>query len=166
MSRCDWACMLRMRHHLGASRFDPRGGGQSSYRPLPWRRGTAAVEFALVAPVFFLLVFGLIELGRMVMVQQALTNAAREGCRTATLATTLSGSEVEAAVRNYLKFVMHDPSSGDLVRVTVPSGLANTAAGAELTVTVDVNYADVSWLPLQYLHLNPTIAAKQVGHRE
>ncbi len=43
------------------------------------RRGTAAVEFALVAPVFFLLVFGMIEYGRMVMVQQVITNASREG---------------------------------------------------------------------------------------
>ena len=39
------------------------------------RRGTAAVEFALVAPVFFLLVFGMIEYGRMVMVQHVITNA-------------------------------------------------------------------------------------------
>jgi len=33
------------------------------------RRATAAVEFAIVAPVFLLLVFGMIEYGRMVMVQ-------------------------------------------------------------------------------------------------
>ncbi len=42
------------------------------------RRGAAAVEFAIVAPVFFLLVFGMIEYGRMVMVQQVITNASRE----------------------------------------------------------------------------------------
>src|SRR5205823_8867626 len=38
------------------------------------RRAAAAVEFAVVAPVFFLLVFGMIEYGRMVMVQQVITN--------------------------------------------------------------------------------------------
>src|SRR5687768_2436293 len=49
------------------------------------RRATAAVEFAIVAPVFLLLVFGMIEYGRMVMVQQIITNASREGARTAVL---------------------------------------------------------------------------------
>ena len=49
------------------------------------RRGAATVEFAVVAPVFFLLVFGMIEYGRMVMVQQIIVNAAREGCRAAVL---------------------------------------------------------------------------------
>lgn len=37
----------------------------------------------MVAPVLFLFVFGIIEIGRMLMVRQALTNAAREGCRKA-----------------------------------------------------------------------------------
>ncbi len=39
------------------------------------------MEFAVVAPVFLLLVFGMIEYGRMVMVQQVITNASREGAR-------------------------------------------------------------------------------------
>ncbi|TFG81694.1 MAG: pilus assembly protein, partial [Chromatiales bacterium] len=91
--------------------------------------GTAAVEFAIVAPVFFLFVFGLIELGRIVMVQQALTNAAREGCRTAVPATTVDSAEVEAAVRNYLESVTSNASSVGKVRVTVPAGLASTASG-------------------------------------
>jgi len=101
-----------------------------------------------------------------VMVQQALTNAAREGCRTATLATTLTNSEVESTIRNYLSSVMHNASSPDAVRVSVPSGLSSAAAGTDLTVAVEVDYAVVSWLPIQYLGLNPTIAAKQVGKRE
>ncbi|HVA87282.1 MAG TPA: TadE/TadG family type IV pilus assembly protein [Candidatus Saccharimonadales bacterium] len=38
-------------------------------------------EFALVAPLFFLLVFGLIEFGRAMYYVQILNNAAREGAR-------------------------------------------------------------------------------------
>lgn len=49
-----------------------------SYRK---QRGAAAVEFAAVAPIFVLLLFGMLEFGRMVMVQQILTNATREGAR-------------------------------------------------------------------------------------
>lgn len=130
------------------------------------RRGTAAIEFAFVAPVFFLFVFGLIELGRMVMVQQALTNAAREGCRTAVLATTVDSAQVDAAIRDYLESVVGDASNLGKVRVTVPQGLDSTASGTDLTVSVEVDYTDVSWLPMSHLNLTPTIAAQQVGKRE
>src|SRR3954463_14275383 len=66
------------------------------------RRGTAAVEFALVAPLFVLLVFGMIEYGRMVMVQQLLVNAAREGARVGVLDGS-TGTSVTTAVNNYLQ---------------------------------------------------------------
>lgn len=46
-------------------------------------RGAAAVEMALVLPVLILLVGGVIDFGRAFMTQTVLTNAAREGTRTA-----------------------------------------------------------------------------------
>ena len=45
------------------------------------RKGTAAVEFALVAPLLCVMILGMLEIGRALQVQQALTNAVREGCR-------------------------------------------------------------------------------------
>ena len=135
-------------------------------KPPTSRRGATTVEFAIVAPIFLLLVFGLIEFGRMMMVQQSLTNAAREGCRTAVLATTVNSSEVEGAVRDYLQSVMSNASNTDEVRVTVPVSLAATASRTELTVEIDVDYSDVSWLPLGYMGLNPTIHASQTCRRE
>ena len=132
----------------------------------PFPKGVAAVEFAIVAPIFFMLVFALIEFARMMMVQQSLTNAAREGCRTAVLATTKDSSDVESSVRDYLQSVMSNASDSGEVRVTVPASLSNTASGTILTVSVEVNYGDVSWLPFRYLGLDPTIAASQIGIRE
>lgn len=44
-------------------------------------RGQALAEFAMVAPIFFLLLFGIIEGGRFILYYQALHNAAREGAR-------------------------------------------------------------------------------------
>jgi Flp pilus assembly protein TadG len=116
--------------------------------------------------VFFLLVFGLIELGRMVMFQQSLTNAAREGCRTAVMATTINSSDVDAAVRNYLQSVTSKASNPGKVRVTAPASLANCASGTNLTVAVEVDYTDISWVPIGYLGLNPRIRAQQSGWRE
>ena len=43
--------------------------------------GQALVEFALVAPVFFLLLFGIIEGGRFIFYYETLNNATREGAR-------------------------------------------------------------------------------------
>ena len=43
--------------------------------------GQAMVEFALVAPVFFLLLFAVIEGGRFILYYETLANATREGAR-------------------------------------------------------------------------------------
>ncbi|TWP33720.1 TadE/TadG family type IV pilus assembly protein [Leekyejoonella antrihumi] len=49
-------------------------------------RGAAALEFALVLPVFLILIFGLVDFGRMLNDQIQVTNAAREAVRMEALA--------------------------------------------------------------------------------
>ncbi len=44
-------------------------------------RGAVAVEFALVAPLILVLLFGIVEFGVMMYNQAVITNAAREGAR-------------------------------------------------------------------------------------
>jgi TadE-like protein len=48
---------------------------------LTTRRGVAAVEFAFVMPFFFVLFFGIIEVGRSIEVSYLILTAAREGAR-------------------------------------------------------------------------------------
>ncbi len=65
------------------------------------RSGTAAVELALVAPLVFGLIVGLLQVGQMVQVNAIVSNAAREGARQAsTGVNTYAG--VRSAVANYL----------------------------------------------------------------
>jgi len=45
------------------------------------RRGQALVEFALVIPIFLLMLVALFDLGRAVFAYNSVTNAAREGAR-------------------------------------------------------------------------------------
>lgn len=52
------------------------------------------IEFALVMPILFLLVFGIIEFGRGYHTRSSLTHAAREGVRVAALD---SGDPVQVA---------------------------------------------------------------------
>jgi Flp pilus assembly protein TadG len=125
------------------------------------RRAAAAVEFAIVAPVFFLLVFGLIEYGRMVMVQQIITNASREGARTAVLdGATTAG--VTAAVNNYL-------TSGSISGATVtvnPNPPTTAQYGDPVTVTVSVPFSQVSWLPSPMYLGGKTLTSSTVMRRE
>jgi Flp pilus assembly protein TadG len=44
-------------------------------------RAQALVEFALVAPMFFILLFGIIEAGRFIFYYETLSHATREGAR-------------------------------------------------------------------------------------
>ena len=49
------------------------------------QRGTTMAEFALIASVFFMIIFGIIEFGRLLYTHNALTDAARRGARYAIL---------------------------------------------------------------------------------
>ena len=48
-------------------------------------RGQALVEVALVAPLFFLMFFGIIDLARVIWANDIVANAAREGARFASV---------------------------------------------------------------------------------
>ena len=97
----DPAPVGRLRSPLGTP-------GNRSHAPQKTRRsarrrrlGATVVEFAIVAPLLFLFIFAMIEFGRMVMVEQILTNAAREGARRGILEQS-TRAEVETIVSDYL----------------------------------------------------------------
>ena len=124
------------------------------------RVGAAAVEFAIVAPVFILLVIGFIELGRAMMVQQVLTNASRVGARNATM-MNVTDQEVIDTVEDYAESV----SIPGTTVVCTPSA-ASASAGDELTVTVSVPFSDVAWLPSPWFLGESTLTASSVMRKE
>lgn len=126
-----------------------------------YRRGAAVVEFALVAPLFFMLVFGMIEYGRMLMVQQILTNASREGARMAVLDGS-SPTQITASVQNYLQ---NATINGANVTVT-PNPPSGAGYGEPVTVEVSVGFNQVSWLPSPMYLGGRTLRATTVMRRE
>lgn len=54
--------------------------------------GQALVEFALVFPIFVLLIFGLIDVGRLVYMNSTISQAAREATRVAAVEASWIGS--------------------------------------------------------------------------
>lgn len=133
------------------------------------RRGASVVEFAVLAPVMFLFIFGIIEFGRLMMVQEAMTNAAREACREASLATTINAADVDTAARNVMLSVMSDAANTGKVRVTMtPASMASVSSGTPCNVYIEVNFSDVSWLPGSFLDIAGTrvISAEATFDRE
>jgi Flp pilus assembly protein TadG len=65
------------------------------------RKAQAVVEFALVLPVFLLLLMGAVEFGRAYLRLHLLTNAAREGARTGSLPGSTKDN-VEDTVNSFL----------------------------------------------------------------
>lgn len=137
-----------------------RGGKTGSRLVRRNRRGAAVVEFAVVVPVFLTLVFGMIEYGRMVMVQQIITNAAREGARVAIL-TTATTSSVSSTVTTYLSNVS---ITGATVTVS-PNPPTSATAGTGVTVTVSIPYSSVSWMAPIFLS-GKTLTASAVMRTE
>jgi Flp pilus assembly protein TadG len=132
------------------------------------RRGAATVEFAVVVPVLLLFILGIIEIGRLVMVAQVNTNAAREAARYAAQGSG-DAATVETYTRNYLTaagingaaagqnsavtVTIEQQASGNWSAVTDPSGVPS---GTPLRVTVSANFNQQSWLPTRFFVGNNT----------
>ncbi|MCA8998905.1 MAG: pilus assembly protein [Planctomycetaceae bacterium] len=129
------------------------------------RRGTATVEFALVAPIFITIVLGVAEMGRALDASMNMTAALREGGR---LASMNSLETVPAGMTLNEKIIQ------DVRNMMIASGVA--AQNATITIThadgpaegnafdlsdednallnfrisAVVNYDEVSIFPLRY----------------
>ncbi|MER6940358.1 TadE family protein [Nocardioides sp. NPDC127514] len=98
-------------------------------RPDRADRGAAAVEFALVLPLLLLVLFGLIDFGRALNAQIALTQAAREGVRLAALQQPGAADRARAAA---------EPLSG--VTVSVTACPANPGPTDDAVVLANQNF--------------------------
>jgi Flp pilus assembly protein TadG len=72
-----------------------RYGGMEGSTPAPNSRGTTALEFALILPVFAFLICGIVDMGYYLFVQHTLQFATAEGARLAMVGGTLNGANGE-----------------------------------------------------------------------
>jgi Flp pilus assembly protein TadG len=113
------------------------------------RSGVTAIEFALVAPLFFVLVLGIIEFGRAFMVMELLNEAARQACRQAIIEGTSSAQIKQTAVT----FLTSVGITAEMVGVSVNDAPVDTVeaqympAYTEMSVTITVPVSSVTWVP-------------------
>lgn len=113
-------------------------------------RGAAAVEMAIVLPLLLLILFGVIEFGRVFNVQISLTQAAREGARHAAIHYGDGTLDVEAAA---LASVPQLAGLG----VVVDDDADSCSSGEDVTVTTSVSLASLSGFLDTEIFGNPII---------
>jgi Flp pilus assembly protein TadG len=95
------------------------------------RSGAAAVEFAIVLPIFLMILFGIIQFGSVLFLHNNMVNAAREAARRMSVDASFSQAEAQTYAENYLSdwnltfSVTATPAAvpnGDVsVQITVPA---------------------------------------------
>jgi Flp pilus assembly protein TadG len=117
------------------------------------RRGAAAVEFAMAAPILFLFVFALFEFGRAFMVIDLLGDAARVGCREGAIlgkSSTTITTDVQCRLQG-------EGVNNTTVTVEVNGAVGDPStalSGDSITVAVSVPVSSVSWTGTRFLSGN------------
>jgi len=120
------------------------GFGSDAKRGLRSEGGAIAVEFALLLPVFLLLVFGILDFGHAWYMKQIVTNASREGARygtrytTNTAGTHLLPNALNPTINDWItsKYSSVLPSDASLQATPGGAGYTSGTAGDNLSVAV------------------------------
>lgn len=93
------------------------------------QRGQALVELALVLPILLMIIFGIMEFGRVFNAYLVITNAAREGSRQGVVGAT------DTQITNAVKTAAGTLDLNKLT-VTITPSAASRVRGAQMTVSV------------------------------
>lgn len=116
-------------------------------------KGVSAVEFALIAPLLFVLTFGIIEFGILLFDKAVVTNASREAARAAVVYRVLPDSntynplgldQINQVVTRYTdKYLVSLGSASSPITSVVyhdTEGGGTPESGGDVTVTVTYTY--------------------------
>jgi Flp pilus assembly protein TadG len=97
-------------------------------------RGQSLVEFAMILPLFMVILFGIMEFGRLWEISNLITSASREGARVAAISGSSQSQAIQAA-QNVL-------SAANIDDATVSVSGPNSAS--EVSVTVTIHYTPLT----------------------
>jgi len=128
----------------------------AAVRRRPRSRGQALVEFALVIPIFIVLVVGTFDLGAGVFAYNSVTNAAREGVRLAIV------NQSQAAIENRAisaTAIAETQAPNVLVRFHRPGPNADPTQNPQCSSPVAVGCIAIVSFQTTYRPFTPIIAA-------
>lgn len=123
------------------------------------RKAASAVEMALILPLFFGVVLGIIEFGRAMMVSQLIVCAAREGARLAVIDGTTNAA-VRQRARQFAADTLHIPTDSVAVAISITPGpgnpspgndVANATTGDMIDIYVAIPFDEVAFIAGDYL---------------
>jgi Flp pilus assembly protein TadG len=121
------------------------------------RLGTASVELALLSPILVSLLLGIWEVGRLVEVQQIVSNSAREGARQAStgLKTT---AQCQTAVTDYLTNAGLSTTGVNVTVTNITHGgdVINALQLDHLQCTVSFPFNNAKWMAIDWFVPNGT----------
>ncbi|WJF91398.1 pilus assembly protein [Paraburkholderia bonniea] len=137
---------------------------------MPRMRGSTAVEFAMIFPLFFLILYGVVTFSLIFVAQQSLTLAAEEGARAALNYQKAKDVPTALAARASAACSAATGTVGWLAGryascVATPAACASNAAMQCVQVTLTYNYAGkplVPTLPLLSLALPAVLSSSAV----
>jgi Flp pilus assembly protein TadG len=126
------------------------------------RHGAASVEFAVIAVFLVPLLIGVWEVGRLVEVQQYLSNAVREGGRQASTGNR-DATAVKQVVVRYLTTNGIPASVNDVTVTNLTSSSRNDPTQAEqldqYRVTISIPFNSIRWILLNQITSKTTLTA-------
>jgi Flp pilus assembly protein TadG len=132
------------------------------HRHLGRRRGTAAIEFAVILLFLVPLLIGLWEVGRLVEVEQHLNNAVREGARQASTGNSNTAA-VQQVVVTYLAVNGITITTSNVTVTNITSSSRNDPTTAnqldQFHIAVQMPFNNVRWVLLNQITNAKTLSA-------
>ncbi len=104
------------------------------------RRGAVTVEFALCASIFFMFIFGMLEISRYLYVQQSVQMSAYEAAR-AGVVPGATHADVQARGNELMA-----ATGVSVFSMSITPAVINNLT-ENVSVTIDCNFAANSWVP-------------------
>ncbi|HET9942518.1 MAG TPA: TadE family protein [Terriglobia bacterium] len=134
-------------------------------------RGVAAVELAIILPLFGILLLGIIEIGALARDHQVLQNGAREGARFSSLpanrvAGVANGPQIETMIKD--RIIAYLANEGITVvagNITINQAYEMTYAGSTIPASeITIEYARPVLFPgiANWFALNTTLRGKAI----
>jgi Flp pilus assembly protein TadG len=139
-----------------------RHSSRSARRAHASRRGTTLVEFAMVLPVFFTFVFGIVEYGRLQLVCNMLNAACRNGARHGST-ENVSTAEATTSVQEMLAAAL---DTNDVTVIIKDASVFDTAgpypdSAASYDALSDIELDDAE--PRQFFLVRASVAYNDIA---
>ena len=102
------------------------------------QEGASLVEFSVIAPIFVVLLFGLVEFGMAIYDKGVLTNASREGARFGVVYSNprKTSTDIRSQVQTYLT----NAGFTDTATINVTGAGGNSGDSLQVTVTYPYHF--------------------------